>query len=93
MMRVADPVPMYIEIYDRASTEKERVRFVEWQRHLPIAPAFFEPPPGVELERIDYASYRRRASRSSVGPAPPLFPDLLHGLPSEEGTIAFPGSR
>ena len=41
--------------------------------------SFFAPGARVELERVSYAGYKKRVGRESIGPAPVLYSDLLHG--------------
>jgi hypothetical protein len=53
--------------------------YVDWLRDLPLPDSFFEPEPNVQLERIEYDEYLKRAEKGPVGPAPVLFGDLLHG--------------
>jgi hypothetical protein len=42
--------------------------------------SLFEAEPGVKLEKISYEQYVERTRKGeAVGPAPPLYADLLHG--------------
>jgi hypothetical protein len=42
--------------------------------------SLFQPGPGVKLEKIAYEQYIERTRKGeAVGPAPPLYADLLHG--------------
>jgi hypothetical protein len=42
--------------------------------------AFFEPDSDVKLEKLSYEQYVERTRKGeAVGPAPPLYADLLHG--------------
>jgi hypothetical protein len=72
-------LPLEYQESDRGAVATATTRYVDWSRDLPIPDAFFEPDPRVQLERIDYESYVRRSAKEQIGPAPPLFRDLLHG--------------
>jgi hypothetical protein len=42
--------------------------------------SLFEPEPGIKLEKLTYEQYVERIRKGeAVGPAPPLYADLLHG--------------
>ena len=48
--------------------------------------ALFEPESGVKLEKLSYEQYVERTRKGeAVGPAPPLYADLLHGRRDGDG--------
>ncbi len=72
-------LPIQVETFDRKTGRTESVDYLNWLSDLPLPDAFFEPGPGVQLERLEYEEYRSRSRRERVGPAPPLYGHLLHG--------------
>ena len=68
--------------FDRGTGRESRVVYLRWvQQSFPEA--MFQPEPGVKLEEIGYDDYVARSRQGPVGPAPPLFADLLHGPPPQ----------
>lgn len=74
-----EKLPMILRVFDRASGNSVVVHYVGWMKGLPMGDAFFTPPPDIQLERLSYDEYTKRASKEPVGPAPPVMGDLLHG--------------
>jgi len=72
-------VPVRVIFFARDSGAKATTDYIDWIADLPLADAFFEPDPRVELERVEYADYLKRSETGPVGPAPVLFANLLHG--------------
>jgi len=72
-------LPIRIDSTDRDSGVHVVTDYVDWLSDMMLPPAFFEPDPRVQLERLEYDEYVQRASQGPVGPAPVLFSDLLHG--------------
>ncbi len=73
-------LPMRLQIYRRARSRTVRTDYLNWQRGLPIADAFFEPETGIRLERFSFEEYSARfAEGKPVGPVPVLYTDLLVG--------------
>jgi hypothetical protein len=72
-------VPLRVETYDRKTAKEDTVDYVNWQLGLSLADGFFEPPADIELDRFEYADYVTTARQRPVGPAPPLYRELLHG--------------
>jgi len=72
-------LPVRVERYLRESGKRERLNYVNWISGLYIDDSFFEPPRGMEIQTFDYEAYVRRALGGPVGPAPPLYSNLLHG--------------
>jgi hypothetical protein len=72
-------IPVSFETYDRKSGTTSVVRYSNWRRGLVISDGFFEPPPGLEIPRIEYEEYLERIRTRSIGPAPVLYGELLHG--------------
>jgi hypothetical protein len=71
-------LPVRLEIYSRRSGKTIYTEYVNWLVGLPIADAFFEPPPSVEFERLGFDEYMARLG-TPVGPVPILYMDLLTG--------------
>ena len=72
-------LPLRIEIYDRRSTQRRFTDYVNWQSQLPIPDAFFDPEPGLQLERMELEEYFARTIETGpVGPVPVLYANLLH---------------
>jgi hypothetical protein len=73
-------LPLRIDAIDRSSGAHVRTDYVGWlQGELDLPDSYFEPDPRVQLERLEYDEYVKRAAAGPVGPAPVLFRDLLHG--------------
>ena len=72
-------LPVRVIFYMRDSGAKSTIDYIDWIADLPIPDAFFEPDPRAQLERVEYADYVNRSQTGSVGPAPVLFANLLHG--------------
>lgn len=72
-------VPIRVEKFDRKTGNTGQLAYVNWLVDLPIPDAFFEPWEGLQLGHITYEQYQRARIRGPVGPAPPLFSDLLNG--------------
>jgi hypothetical protein len=75
-------LPQESRSFDRASGQESRVVYLAWvQKAFPDS--LFQPDPDVKLEQLSYEDYVARSQKSLVGPAPPLFSDLLHGPRAE----------
>lgn len=72
-------LPVYVVNWDRKSKREGRVSYVNWIRGLEIDPAFFRPGAGIEITSYTYDEYVKAAASGVVGPAPVLYPHLLHG--------------
>lgn len=75
----AHRLPVHGQQFDRASRRNVETRYVDWAQGFPASDDFFVPDPRLALERIEYDDYLERARRGSVGPAPVLYRELLHG--------------
>jgi hypothetical protein len=75
-------LPMEELFRDRQTGAKSQRVYLRWvQAGFPDA--FFEPEPGVKLEELSYQEYLKRTQQGPVGPAPPFYAELLHGLREE----------
>ena len=74
-----DYLPLYVRTWHRESNKHVSMRYLNWTRDLNIPQTFFEPDPRVELEKIPYESYLKRADKEPVTPFPVFYHDLLHG--------------
>ncbi|MBW2273763.1 MAG: hypothetical protein JRG96_10850 [Deltaproteobacteria bacterium] len=72
-------IPVSVETYNRKTGQSTVVRYMNWRRGLDVTDAFFEPPQGVEVPRLEYAEYVEKITTGSIGPAPVLYEELLHG--------------
>jgi hypothetical protein len=72
-------LPLIVKVWRRQSGKEAVTRYLDWSPGLEIPDEFFEPDSGVAIERLSYEDYVSRASTEQIGPAPPLFRDLLHG--------------
>jgi len=71
-------LPLRMEIYKRASTQRTTTDYLNWQSGLAIDDNFFEPDARAVLESMDYATYATRtATEGPVGPVPVLYNTLL----------------
>jgi hypothetical protein len=73
-------LPVRLEVYRRATGGNFLTDFINWQRAIPIADAFFLPHPGIEFSWLSYEEYvAKQAAREPIGPVPVLYTDMLHG--------------
>jgi hypothetical protein len=71
-------LPLRVEIFERSTGRKRYTDYINWRSALYIPDAFFEPAPGVDLERMDFDAYVQRSIQTGpVGPVPVLYSDLL----------------
>lgn len=72
-------LPIRLEIYDRRSSNRRVVDYMNWQSSLPIPDSFFQPDTSIDLERIELDEYvRRTIATGPVGPVPVLYAKLLY---------------
>ncbi|HVN38123.1 MAG TPA: hypothetical protein VMW19_08115 [Myxococcota bacterium] len=77
-------LPLRLQIYDRQTTGTRVTDYVNWQSALAIPDSFFEPEPGIELEKMELEQYLKRSvEEGPVGAVPVLYADLLHGKHEE----------
>lgn len=72
-------LPLYVRTWHRESNKHVSMRYLNWTRDLTIPDSFFEPDPRVELEKIGYEDYLKRADKEPVTPFPVFYQELLHG--------------
>ncbi len=72
-------LPVQLRVWSRKSGKEAVTRYLNWASGLALSDDFFQPDPGVALEHLTYDDYVRRAGEEQIGPAPPLFRELLHG--------------
>lgn len=72
-------VPLRVETFVRGSSQTIQIDYSSWGFDLEVPAAFFVLPPGLEVERLSYEAYLAKSREGPVGPAPILYPDLLHG--------------
>ena len=76
-------LPRRIVHFDRQSGGTVRQEYMDWARELELPGSFFEPDPGVEIERLDYEEYMEGRGDDSDKPLLPiLIPELFHGRPA-----------
>jgi len=77
-------LPLRLEIFDRKTTGTRVTDYVNWQSALVIPDSFFEPEPGVQIEKIELEQYiKRSVEEGPIGAVPVLYADLLHGKHEE----------
>jgi hypothetical protein len=78
--RAGEQLPVRAVVYLRSASRTSTTDYLNWLSNLPIGDSFFEPEPGVHLERYGFAEYMERLAKlGPVGPVPVLYADLLHG--------------
>ena len=76
-------LPVILRNWDRQTNRTHVVQYVNWFRDLEIDGSFFMPQAGLNLKGYTYEAYMKAVNEQSVGPAPVLYPHLLHGEPEE----------
>lgn len=72
-------LPLVRRNWVSATGNRAETRYLEWVRNLAVVPNFFEPDPRITIEAMTYEEFRTRvAAKETVGPAPVLYPELLH---------------
>jgi hypothetical protein len=72
-------LPLVRRNWLKATGNRAETRYLEWVRNMAAAPNFFEPDPRITIEAMTYEEFRTRsAGGQAVGPAPVLYPELLH---------------
>src|SRR5690606_27196666 len=59
-------LPIRIDSTDRNSGVHIVTDYVDWLSEVDLPPAFFEPDPRVQIERLEYDEYVQRAARGPV---------------------------
>lgn len=72
-------VPLRAETFVRGSSQTLIFDYSSWGFDLEIPDSFFAIPGGIAVERYGYADFEKKSAKDPVGPAPILYPDLLHG--------------
>ena len=72
-------LPLRVETFVRSAGETSTVEYTGWQRGLVISDSFFEPPAGIDFEKLSYEQYVRSVGGIPRGPAPVFYSHLLHG--------------
>lgn len=72
-------VPLRVETFVRATSQTIKIDYSGWGFDLEIPQSFYALPPGLEVERLSYEAFLAKSREGPVGPAPILYPDLLHG--------------
>ena len=76
----AEPrVPLRAETFVRGSSDTLTFEYSNWVFDLEIPDEFFETPSNLDVEELDYDEYEEKSANGPVGPAPILYPDMLHG--------------
>jgi hypothetical protein len=70
-------LPMRLEIFVRGGADTITTDYADWMMGLEVPDSFFEAPPDVKLEKLDYSAYIDASAVRRVGPV--LYPELLHG--------------
>ncbi|MBK7951221.1 MAG: hypothetical protein IPK00_21295 [Deltaproteobacteria bacterium] len=72
-------VPLRVETFVRGGAQTVKIDYSSWGFNLEMPDAFFALPGGLEVERLSYDDYTKKSAEGPVGPAPILYPDMLHG--------------
>ncbi|MFO0690715.1 MAG: hypothetical protein U0900_18590 [Myxococcota bacterium] len=72
-------VPLRVETFVRGGSQTVKIDYSSWGFNLEMPDAFFELPDGLEVERLSYEAFTKKSAEGPVGPAPILYPDMLHG--------------
>lgn len=72
-------LPVFIKSWNRNSKQKAVVSYGSWGKGLKIENDFFVVDAGANVKAYTYAAYAKATQAGNVGPAPVLFPHLLHG--------------
>jgi hypothetical protein len=71
-------LPVRVESYTRLTGKTIATEYVNWAADLAIDDGFFEPEPGIELQRLSFDQFAERRF-APIGPVPVLYLDLLTG--------------
>ena len=77
-------LPLRVEVFDRAMKSNHRVQYIAWTQDLELPERFFQPDPRIELDRMTYDEYLKRAANELLLPI--LYGSLLHGPRPEDGS-------
>lgn len=72
-------VPLRVENFDRESGESVTLNYSNWASGFDLPDSAFEPPGDLRLQKFEYEQYVKKSLEGPVGPAPVLYPKLLHG--------------
>ena len=72
-------LPVFLKTWDRDSNRRARIQYVNWIKDLEIEGSFFTLDGSRALKSYSYEAYVKAANDGTVGPAPVLYPHLLHG--------------
>jgi len=72
-------VPLRAETFVRGSSQTLIFDYSSWGFGLEIPASFFAIPSDIAVERYGYAEFEKKSAKQAIGPAPILYPDLLHG--------------
>jgi outer membrane lipoprotein-sorting protein len=77
---VSEPkVPLRVENFDRESGDSAILNYSNWTSNINLPEITFEPPADLLLQKFEYEQFVEKALEGLVGPAPILYPKLLHG--------------
>lgn len=72
-------IVLRVENFDRESGESASLNYSNWTSNFDLPERAFEPPAGLRLQKFEYDEYIEKSLEGLVGPAPVLYPKLLHG--------------
>jgi len=79
-----DRLPVRYTRWDRTTRVEIQYSYLDWARGIELPDSFFQPPADFTIERIGYDDYVTRSKTEPVGPAPPFFASLLHGVRDQD---------
>jgi hypothetical protein len=72
-------VPLRVENFDRESGDSAVLNYSNWTSNIDLPESTFEPPADLLLQKFEYEQFVEKSLEGLVGPAPILYPRLLHG--------------
>jgi outer membrane lipoprotein-sorting protein len=77
---VSEPkVPLRVENFDRESGDSAVLNYSNWASNFDLPDSTFEPPADLRLQKFEYDEFVEKSLEGLIGPAPILYPKLLHG--------------
>jgi hypothetical protein len=72
-------LPVFVKSWNRTSRREAVISYANWGKGLEIENSFFSIAADAKVKSYTYAAYAKASQEGNVGPAPVLFPQLLHG--------------
>lgn len=72
-------VPLRVENFNRETSESATLNYSNWVSGFDLPDTAFEPPADLVLQEFEYDQFLEKSLEGPVGPAPIIYPKLLHG--------------